>query len=354
MTTPLPRYRLAAFRDLVMRQLAALADRDGVCGAYRMAPGHRTDLYSSIDAALMRTIMGEDLVQTVSAHDRRQWCEHINSFAAAYFHRPIDGSYDDRMGHSTFHANGQVIGALGVLGGKQKYPNRLYDGFDTPDKIARWLDTEIDWTVPWSESHRFWGGLHCFSFSRRCTPEWLTTTIDWLDRNVDPKTGWWRVGVRPITPFEPLGGAAHILPIYQHHNRVFPCPERMIDSTLALQLPNGCWRPDSDIPMHFLELDALYVFATLSPLVPAHRRDDILACVRRYARVVLDYLKQRQDHYLSLHPHMLMAGVGIMGLFQRLLPDEFTDDVRWTDIFSDHRFYRTHEVEVFELTNRPM
>ena len=331
---------------MLLEHFDRLADRDGQYGAYRSGMGRRPDLYSSVDVALMRTIMGEELQQTLSVQQRQQWCDHINSFVVYYFHRPIDGSYDDRMGHSTFHANGQVIGALGVLGGKQAYPCRLYDEFDAPHKVADWLDREIDWTVPWSESHRFWGGLHCFSFSRRCTPQWLDATFDWLDANADPRTGWWRRGVEPIKAVEPLGGAVHILPIYEHHGRRPPYPQQMLDATLRLQLPDDCWLPESSLPLHYMELDALYVLATLSRHAPEHRRDDILSAARRYAQVVRNYLSNRLDHYRSLHPHMLLAGVGVLGLLQRLLPDQFSDSVAWTDIFSDRRLYRTREVEV--------
>ena len=51
---------------------------------------------------------------------------------------------------------------------------------------------------------------------------------------------------------------------------------------------------------------------------------------------------------LALHPHYILAVAGIFGLLQRLLPDEFVDDVTWTDIFSDRRLYLTREVEVLE------
>ena len=47
--------------------------------------------------------------------------------------------------------------------------------------------------------------------------------------------------------------------MYEHHGRDFPQPERLIDSVVELQLPNGRWldRPGPHA-MHYLELDALY------------------------------------------------------------------------------------------------
>lgn len=47
--------------------------------------------------------------------------------------------------------------------------------------------------------------------------------------------------------------------MYEHHGRPFPAPERVIDTTLALQRPDGKWRDDeSRPPLSYLELDALY------------------------------------------------------------------------------------------------
>ncbi|MCX7827557.1 MAG: hypothetical protein N2689_18675, partial [Verrucomicrobiae bacterium] len=103
-------------------------------------------LYPSCDAAITRAVMGEDLQRTLTARQRREWIDHINSFADP------DGTYRDRrVGHTVQHANGMVIGALGVLGGKQKYPVRFYNEFDTPEKVAAWLE-KIDWHNQWSGS----------------------------------------------------------------------------------------------------------------------------------------------------------------------------------------------------------
>ncbi len=48
----------------------------------------------------------------------------------------------------------------------------------------------------------------------------------------------------------------------------------------------------------------------------------------------------------TLHPHRILAAVGTFGLLQTLLHDRFTDQVAWTDIFSDIALYDTGSVEV--------
>jgi hypothetical protein len=302
-----------------------------------------SDLYGSCDIAHMRTVMGEDLQATVPAARRAEWCGFINSFADP------DGGYRDRLGHSALHANGMVIGALGALGGRQPHPVRLYDEFDRPETVGPWLGT-LAWEKAWSTSHAFWGGVHCFSFSARATPEWLDAAFTWLDANLDPETGWWRRGVPHQDRHQGLGGAVHLLPLYEHHHRPFPYPERVIDSVLALQLPDGSWLAPGDRSarlhvMSYLELDALYALILMRREAPGYREAEILAAARRYGRLARTYYARHAAELYALHPHYVLAAVGTFGGLQQLLPDEFRDTATWTDIFSDRRLYRTARVE---------
>ena len=344
--TACSRIDLAHIRERVSSWFLSLQDRDGPCGAIRMAPGQRPDLYSSVDCALVRTIMGENLMQSVDSEQRAAWTAHINSFAEGLHNHTPDGSYFDRLDHGKLHANGQVIGALGVLGGRQKYANRLYDGFDTPAKIGPWLESEVDWCMPWGESHKFWGGLHCFSRSKRRPPAWLDACFEWLDANVDEHSGFWRKGVPARERVHYLGGAVHILPIYEHQGRPFPCPERLADSVLELQLPEGCWLNPRN-PLSYMDLDALYVFHLIRRWRPAYRSDDIQDAVDRYTDAALAFHEERQNELFARHPHFVLAAVGIFGLLSRLNPARVQDGEgrSWTDIFSDARFYRTDAVE---------
>ncbi len=330
--------RAESSEDLARVRCEALAYADrlrvpgGPAGAYFDSPEQTNapSLYASCDLVHLRTVMGEDLRSTLAEADRRAWIEHINSFA-----RP-DGTYGPaRRNHSPHHANGMVVGALGALGGRQPRPVRLYDEFDEVDEIGPWLE-RVDWRSQWSGSHLFWGGMHCFSMSARCTDAWRRAVLNWLDANLDPATGWWRRGVAPGRPHDPLGGGAHIWPVYQHNGRRFPLPERVIDSILALQKPDGSWLGYGN----YMELDALYGLAYMGSLAPQHRREDLLEAARRHGRGLV----AQWPAFLAKKPdlHVLL---GAFGLLQQLLPEAYPDTAKWTDIFSDRRLYRTSEVE---------
>lgn len=306
------------------------------CGWYRDHRSKEPLLYPSCDVAILRAIMGEDLQQTLTADERRQWIDHVNSFAQP------DGTYSGRReNQSVEHANGMVIGALGVLGGRQKHVVQLYRGFDSLEKIGPWLE-RMDWQRQWGGSHLFWGGMHCFGLSGHCTPAWRRSVFTWLDANLDPRTGWWRKGVSAASPIEPLGGGAHIWPVYQHHGQRFPYPERVIDSILSLQRADGCWLSYGN----YMELDALYGLIFMRSLAPAYRSQDIIRAVHKHGQA----LWRRWPRLLADKPdlHVLLGIVGAFGLLNQLSPEAYADSAAWTDIFSDRRLYRVREVEVLE------
>lgn len=333
---------LTEVRERVNDHFRSLLIEGAPYGAYATGTADPTDVYAPTDIAIARHIMGEVLTDTLSDTQRRQWIDYINSYQ-----NPEDGSYRERYRHSKLHANGMVIGALGVLGGRQQYPVKLYDAFDTIPEVGPWLE-QIDWAKQWGASHLFWGGIHCYSLSSRCDPEWLAYVFRWLDDNLDEQTGWWRKGTVYTDRHQPLGGSVHIIPIYQHHGRRFPEPERVIDSVLALQLPSGRWldrEKDRKQIMHYLELDALYALSYAGSLAPGYREDDIMKSVNRYADLVHGYWNGPASEWQQLHPHRTLSMVGTFGLLQKMLPERFVDAVEWTDIFSDIRLYDTAAVE---------
>ncbi len=333
---------LSEVRNLVGEHFGHLSSGN-IYGKYSIGIDAPVDLYASCDVAIARHIMGEDLVGGLLLKKRQEWAGYINSYQ-----QPEDGSYTERFNHSKLHANGMTVGALGVIGLKQKYPVKLYEEFNSIEKVVPWLE-QIDWAKQWSASHQFWGGIHCYSLSSQCTEEWLDVVFEWLNKRIDEQTGWWKKGVPHTDRHQPLGGSVHILPIYEHHKRAFPYPERVIDSVLALQLPNGRWlsrEKDSTHVMHYLELDALYALRYMNALAPDYRVREIQKSVERYSDLVFEYWNNPSLNWKSQHPHRILSMVGTFGLLQKLAPQRFYDTNEWTDIFSDIKLYNTASVEV--------
>ena len=329
---------LANVRPKIYTALGNLDIAGGGYGQYAMSVGGTTPgYYGSIDAALCRTIMGEDLLTSITEQQRTEWIAHLHSFALP------DGSYTDTYGHSVLHANGQTIGALGALGGKQKYPaDPLYAPFDTPSEAINYLETQIDWVNQWGAAHKFWGGLFMYSQGSRATSEWKNAVFDWLDTNVDPATGWWRIGQQPSSNTQGLGGGCHIWPIFEHCDHPFPYPERVIDRIIEMQGSSG----DFGSIGNYINLDALYALRYMGSLAPSYRVVDVRNAVEEHGQ----WLAANLNSYLASNPgaHSLMAVVGELGLMNQLAPDLFPDSTGavWTDIFTDPKFCRTADVEV--------
>ena len=224
------------------------------------------------------------------------------------------------------------------------HPVRLYDPFDTPEKVVPWLESAVDWSNQWAASHLFWGGIHCFSLSAGASKQWIDKVFAWLDANLDEKTGWWRKGTPHADRHQALGGAAHILPIYQHHHRLFPYARQVVDSVLALQTLDGNWHQGAGA-FSYLDLDALYAYDFCSPLAVNYRSAEIKASIARFSRFLLDRFDKAWRHTFSSHPHIALCLVGTLGLLQRFDPEHYTDDRAWSDIFSDRRLYRTAECQ---------
>ena len=337
---------LGAFRREMIAWFESFHDTAAGYGHYLPPNSYGQDprpqagyFYASADIAILRTIMGEDLATSLTTPQRTQWLAYLNSFQ-----NPTDGSFQDLAHHSQLHANGTAVGAIGALGGQIAHPVRLYEPFATPDKLIPWLESAVDWSAQWAASHLFWGGIHCFSLSSRASRPWLDTLFTWLDANLDPQTGWWRKGIPHTDRHQGLGGAAHILPVYQHHHRPFPFPRQIVDSVLALQLDAGNWHQGS-ASFSYLDLDALYAYDFCRQQIGDYRASDIQASVSRFSRWLLNRYDLSWSHLRHSHPHIALCLVGTLGLLQRLDPQHYTDDRPWTDIFSDPRLYRTAEIE---------
>jgi hypothetical protein len=325
------RMDLSKIRKEAMIYIETLQVAGKPYGCYQLKPKGEADLYATCDIAILRTVMGEELKTTLKDQQRREWIEYINSFAQE------DGTYRGGR-HSEQHRNGMVIGALGVLGGKQKYPVQFYRDFNSVEKVGLWLEN-IDWYRQWGASHLFWGGIHCYSKSRRCTDTWRKAVFNWLNTNLDRQTGWWRNGENHSDRNQPLGGGAHIWPMYQHHDYPFPYPKEVINSILDMQQEDGSWIAFSN----YLDLDALYGLAYMSSLAPNHRPDDIRQAVQKHGNLALK--EYHPFMYRKPDTHQLLAALGELGLLNQLNPVRFYDTVKWTDIFSDARLYDTRSVE---------
>lgn len=326
---------LAEYRQIILEEIEKRRDSGGPHGCYRWLPSFRTNLYSSLDVAIIYNVMGIK-PESLDKDQRLGWIDHINTYADDV---AGDGRYKDMIPrHSFSHGNGMVIGALGYLGGKQAFPVTLYNDFNTPEKILTFLEN-INWSKQWASG--FWGGPMMFSTSKYCSAKWVDKTIDWLNNNLDSTTGMWRKNVIPESKYQPLGGFVHIYPIYELHNRPFKYPDQVIDSVLSLQMEDGRWYEGD--AFSYLDMDALYAFVAMLK-ISDKRTNEVMSSAAKYGQFLINLLSD-EGIYDKITMHGLLALASSLGCLNQLIPDMFYDSVKWSDIFSSRMLYRTDLVE---------
>jgi hypothetical protein len=215
-------------------------------GIYRPALGQTPTLYASCNAALVRYIIGD---LKISAPERQQWIEHINSFQD-----PMTGKYPNAR---FLHLFGTAIRALNALGGKPKYPPVFLREWDDQQATRKWME-KFDWKFPWEPSicilhvaapraTRQAEGAKPGPMNLDAPPvssapkDWLPGVLDWLDSRQDPKTGFWGPD-RGASNFDGMGATFHFLPLYEAANRPMLRRPEMVAAILAIQKSKyGTW-----------------------------------------------------------------------------------------------------------------
>ncbi|MFH1538973.1 MAG: hypothetical protein ABIH66_08425 [bacterium] len=284
-------------------------------GAYSYLPGKkRPDLYGSTDVFyLLYTLDMLDL----NDKQRESWAEIIRKFQ----NKKSGWFIDYSTTHSKEHATAYAVGALKLLGFKPKYPLSFIGKFDTPEKIEKMLE-EIPWGNVWSGSHIASGIASAPINTGEIDDAWLDTYFNWLDREVDPRTGYWiRGGSRekPAPTMHELGGAFHFYYIYTYLGRPLPYPEKIIDTTIAIQRENGLW--DADVP-YCIDLDGVFSIIHAYRQTDGYRSGDVNAAVEKTLTAIVERLNDPEfvsDHYVD--SHKLVGAVVALAEIQAFLPN---------------------------------
>ena len=215
-------------------------------GEYRFWAAGQISLYASCYAAMALHYLGA----LDAEMEPKAWCAYINSWQdpeTGYYlgpelapgqatRREMDDDYVRR--HLLVH----VLPALEVLGGAPAYPLAFARAFAEPAHLEEWLQRR-DWSKAWLEGNNLLAiGQFLIHLRDRegyaPAADALDLYFDWLDKQQDPGTGLW--GTNGFCdPREALYGAYHQLLIYHACDRPVRHAERIIDTVLPLQQPDG-------------------------------------------------------------------------------------------------------------------
>jgi hypothetical protein len=186
---------------------------------------------------------------------------------------------EDYLVHQT---NYFALNALDALEGRPHYPLRFVEPYLSIPDLREWLDG-LDWSKPWRESNM----VMFTATALYVTWQWqgegralsaLLGLLDWLDEHQDPETGFWGLE-EGASLQDAMAGAYHFLPYYFCVGRPLHFPEKMIESTLSLQQPDGLFHPDGGGDT-CLDVDAVDILVKCS-LLSSHLASQVQEALER-------------------------------------------------------------------------
>jgi hypothetical protein len=213
----------------------------------------------------------------------------------------------------TVGATAYFLAALELLGARCIQPLRALEPSRTPAGIERLLES-LDWSRPSTESARAAGVASCLATAGDVGPEWFERYLAWLDREVDPKTGFWRAGIA-CDPMGALLGAYQHYTIYDRFHAVLPRPERALKTALDLQRHDGLY---SEQGPGWAEVAAVYVidrsFRQCGKLFARAQ-----ACLAKLAAATDAHVRE-VAYREKIRPYRMAGLVSLLALISSALP----------------------------------
>lgn len=275
-------------------------------GAYKYANGidrpHQGMLYPSVFAALTKGLCGD-----INPEEKQWW-----SFTVNMHQDPKTGLYKNVMRNDNpeidtprkwRHLTEHTLIALDYLNAKPCYELSFLRPFHDPDHMTKWLDS-LDWDNPWKMSNWVLEVAMMLQYERDFMgipggQPGLDAWFDWHDKHQCAQTGFWgndttsRFGrMSPFGgPYNALYGAYHQYLVYYYEGRPINHHQKIVDTVLELQHPNGSFKEDGGNGA-CEDIDAADVLVNFA-LLYNYRVDDIRKSLGRLLPTIFEH--QRED-----------------------------------------------------------
>ncbi|MCP4641730.1 MAG: hypothetical protein GY851_14910 [bacterium] len=239
--------------------------------------------------------------------------------------------YHDRgpagQGHCDGHAFWHTARALGILGAQLRHFPHHLKPLVTPAGLEAWFDS-IEWDAEHGPKHHEVLGLIPLLVNLH-DAEWTDVFYRKIGEQQDPATGAWprvETNISRTYAYTVLHIAGGRMPAY---------PDRIVDTILDLQEPNGLW--DTAVPQ-FHTMDSAYLLARL-PSAIGHRQEHARDALWRLGDAARNAFLENQPYYTG-NPHKMLSLTHTFGLLQEVFPGEFPSDTPYRFEWEDTSVYR--------------
>ncbi len=297
---------LDEFRESLYRWSERLWD--GARGGFRQNEQVGVNLMSTTDIAWIRHAVNEERRDDVQ---RERWIAYLrraqdpHTGVVAYNAPPRGHTHND--GHCLWH----TVRALRLLGGELPlFPQYLQEA-TTPAGLKMWFAAR-DWEGT-AHHHEVLGLVPVLA--NHNDAEWTDTFFREIETQQNSANGCW-----PKTKVNVSRTFAYSV-MHRGLKRIPPAAERIIDTMLAMQSPNGLWGEQPT----FHTMDVAYLLVRLPPLV-SHREADCRAALARLGRFMQRYVKEELEGVMQEGTHRMLAVAHTLGLLQEQFPDEYRSE----------------------------
>lgn len=270
-----------------------------VVGEYCYSSTGAPILYSSCYALMTLHYLGELPIDT---NIRNQWADYLNQWqdeSTGYFIGPelktqdLNGAKHD-LTHLKLHLTTTILPCLELLGMKTKWNLSFAAEYLNKNSLAEWL-SKRNWTDAWLEGNNLLFILQVLIYCRDIEkhPEAqarIEQLFTWLDNEVDAATGLWGTNGYCSHHNAMCGGYHQLLAYYYDHHPV-QFPEKLVDTTLALQHADGGFHPHGGGGA-CEDVDAADILVNLYKLYD-YRRSEIRHALRKMLNSIIS--KQMAD-----------------------------------------------------------
>jgi len=242
-----------------------------------------------------------EALDDIPSNVKNEWLKYLQSFQKedGLFEDEIDMA-EETQGYPRWalraHRSRHIAWAIESLNGKLKYPIEFVEPFTKKGEIEKWLENlwveNIDriWAMSnWIMDMGVLLDLQHRHFGDKKAAAAVEVILTFLDAKQDCNTGYWFKNGTDLRCA--MAGAMHFYPLYWAYGHKLSYFEKVVETTLSLQQPDGLFGFESGKGgCQCLDYDAMLILINGCFKLGNHRKEISSACKKVINEIMIDQL----------------------------------------------------------------